>query len=70
MFTFIEISKRRTFINVRLQVHSSNCLLIYIKGKLKQSVGVSKVQSVLCEDAMRLREFNRGLKISIIYIII
>ena len=60
MFTFIEISKRQTFMNVRLQVHSSNCLLIYIKGKPKQSVGVSKVQSVFCEDAMR------GLKISII----
>ena len=41
---------------IRLQAYSSDRLYCHIKGKAKQASELVKVQSVLCEDAMRLKK--------------
>ena len=51
MFTFIGISRR----NIRLQEHSSDCLLYQIKGEGNAGDCISEVQSVLCEEALCLK---------------
>ena len=40
--------------NRRLQEHSSDYLLCQFKRQGKEDDGVNKVQSVLCENAVRL----------------
>ena len=39
--------------NIRLQEHSSNCLIWHIKGKAKQASELVKFSQ--CEDAIRLK---------------
>ena len=50
--------------NVRLQEHSSHCLLCHIKGKAKQATELVKFQSVICKEEVRLKRLiNCSLKI-------
>ena len=52
LLTFIVISRKRSN---ELQEHLSDYLRRHIKGKTKQATAVSKVQSVLCDDALCLK---------------
>ena len=59
MFTFIEISRRRSHLPSRAFIR---LLTLQYRRQSKADNGSVKVQSVLCEDAV-FEENNRGLKI-------